>query len=82
MQVLRGIFIGLVSVGLLGQMTATNARADIAIAVAGPMTGQYASFGEQMRRGAEMAVKDLNASGGVLGQKIKLEIGDTRDVVI
>jgi branched-chain amino acid transport system substrate-binding protein len=44
--------------------------------VAGPMTGQYASFGEQMRRGAIMAVKDLNAAGGVLGQKIRLEIGD------
>ena len=54
----------------------SSARADITIATAGPMTGQYASFGEQMRRGAEMAVKDLNAKGGVLGQKIKLEIGD------
>ena len=52
------------------------AAAEIVIATAGPMTGQYASFGEQMRRGAEMAVRDLNARGGVLGQKLKLEIGD------
>ena len=52
------------------------ARADILIATAGPMTGQYASFGEQMRRGAERAVKDLNAAGGVLGQKVVLTIGD------
>lgn len=51
-------------------------RAEIVIATAGPMTGQYASFGEQMRRGAEMAVKDLNARGGVLGQKLRLEVGD------
>ena len=49
---------------------------DIIVATAGPMTGQYASFGEQMRRGAEMAVKDVNAAGGVLGRKIRLEIGD------
>ena len=49
---------------------------DILIATAGPMTGQYASFGEQMRRGAEMAVRDINAAGGVLGQKLRLEIGD------
>ena len=48
----------------------------IRIATVGPMTGQYASFGEQMRRGAEMAVADLNAAGGVLGKKIVLEIGD------
>jgi branched-chain amino acid transport system substrate-binding protein len=57
-------------------MGAAPARADIAIATAGPMTGQYASFGEQMRRGAEMAVKDINAAGGVLGQQLRLEIGD------
>ncbi len=55
---------------------AASAHADIRIATAGPMTGQYASFGEQMRRCAEMAVKDINAAGGVLGQKLILEIGD------
>ena len=52
------------------------ARADILIATAGPMTGRKASFGEQMKRGAEQAVADINAKGGVLGQKLKLEIGD------
>ena len=30
-------------------------QADILIATAGPMTGQYASFGQQMKDGAEMA---------------------------
>ncbi len=52
------------------------AVADILISTAGPMTGQYASFGEQMKRGAEMAVADINAKGGVLGQQLKLTIGD------
>lgn len=52
------------------------AHADITIATAGPMTGQYASFGAQMKAGAEQAVADLNAKGGVLGQKLVLEIGD------
>ncbi len=49
---------------------------DITIAVAGPMTGQYASFGEQLKRGSEMAVKDINAKGGVNGSKLVLVIGD------
>jgi branched-chain amino acid transport system substrate-binding protein len=62
-----------VSVMLLGM---GSAMADILISTAGPMTGQYASFGEQMKRGAEMAVKDINAKGGVLGQKLKLTVGD------
>ena len=57
-------------------MAFSPAQADLVIATVGPMTGQYASFGEQMRRGAEQAVKDLNAAGGVLGQKVKLVIGD------
>ena len=52
------------------------AKADISIATAGPMTGQYASFGKQMKDGAEMAVKDINAAGGILGQMIKLHIED------
>jgi branched-chain amino acid transport system substrate-binding protein len=52
------------------------AWAQIVIATAGPMTGQYASFGEQMRRGAEMAVADLNAKGGVMGKKLVLKVGD------
>ena len=60
----------------LNLVFAGAAFAEITIGVAGPMTGQYASFGEQMHRGAEMAVKDLNAKGGVLGQKLKLEVGD------
>jgi len=57
-------------------MAAGTAQADIKIATAGPMTGQYASFGEQMRRGAEMAVADLNAAGGVMGEKLVLSVGD------
>ncbi|HEY0835109.1 MAG TPA: branched-chain amino acid ABC transporter substrate-binding protein [Azospirillum sp.] len=52
------------------------AKADIGVATAGPITGQYATFGEQMKKGTEMAVADINAAGGVLGQKLKLEVGD------
>jgi branched-chain amino acid transport system substrate-binding protein len=60
----------------LAAVTSVPARADIAIAVAGPMTGSNAAFGEQFRRGAERAVADLNAKGGVLGQKLRLVVGD------
>jgi branched-chain amino acid transport system substrate-binding protein len=49
---------------------------DITIGVAGPITGANAVFGEQMKRGAEMAVADVNAKGGVLGKKLTLEIAD------
>jgi branched-chain amino acid transport system substrate-binding protein len=52
------------------------AHADITIGVAGPMTGDYAAFGTQFKAGAEQAIADINAAGGVLGQQLKLEIGD------
>ena len=46
------------------------------VAVVGPVTGQYASFGAQMSNGGQMAVDDINAAGGVLGKKLDLDIGD------
>jgi len=59
-----------------GLFLSTVAHAEIRVAVVGPLTGQYAAFGEQMRRGTELAVADLNAAGGVLGQKLILEVAD------
>lgn len=67
------IAVGLVLSGCDSESSKSNV---IVIAAAGPMTGRYASFGEQMRHGAEQAVKDINAAGGVLGKKLKLELGD------
>lgn len=60
----------------MSYLSAQVACADLLIGVAGPMTGPYASGGQQMRNGAEMAIADINARGGVLGQKLKLVVGD------
>src|SRR5262249_11848073 len=49
---------------------------EITIGMAGSITGSYPVLGEQMRRGAAMAVADINAKGGVLGKKLALEIAD------
>ena len=42
----------------------------------GPLTGSSSAIGEQMQKGAEMAVRNINEAGGVLGQPLALEIGD------
>lgn len=65
-----------IALGFAAALSASTALADVTIGVQGPITGQYASFGEQLKRGAEMAVKDINAAGGVNGEKVVLEIGD------
>src|SRR5262245_40767023 len=64
------------ALGFSMALAASTAWADIQVATVGPITGQYASFGEQMKRGAEMAVADINAAGGVLGEQLVLNVGD------
>jgi len=71
----RTLFAGAALVAM-ATIAAGPARADIIIATAGPITGEYAAFGAQLKLGAGQAVEDINAHGGVLGQKLVLEVGD------
>jgi branched-chain amino acid transport system substrate-binding protein len=41
-----------------------------------PMTGPYASDGQQMQMALQMAVDEINAKGGVLGRQLELVPGD------
>lgn len=52
------------------------AQAQVKFAVAGPLTGSNAAFGAQLKNGFEQAVADINAAGGILGQKIASQVGD------
>ena len=71
----RFVLLGLLAATLVLGIDPATAQ-DVTIGVAGPITGPNAVFGEQMKRGAEMAVADVNAKGGVLGKKLALEIAD------
>ncbi len=59
---------------------AANGMADaqdtIKIGVAGPHSGDLASYGIPTVHAAELVVKDLNAKGGVLGKQVELVIED------
>jgi branched-chain amino acid transport system substrate-binding protein len=65
----------ILAASLVSSAGLANAQ-NIPIAVVGPITGSNAALGEQMKRGAEMAVKDINAKGGVLGKKLDLILAD------
>ena len=69
-MLLTGIALG------LGVAFASAANAQIKIGVAGPITGPNAAFGAQLKNGTEQAVEDINAAGGVMGQKLALSVGD------
>lgn len=55
---------------------ALPARADITIAISAPLSGEIATLGEDIRNGAQQAATDINAQGGVLGQKLVLDFED------
>ena len=62
-----------------GTVFGTRADAANAIKIGMPLalTGPLGSVGEQMRRGAELWAKTVNAKGGVTGRPIQLFISDT-----
>ena len=43
-----------------------------------PLSGTVASFGQHSRWGAEMAIAEANAKGGVLGRKVEIDFQDNR----
>jgi len=55
---------------------AGTASAQVKFGMAGPITGPSAATGAQMKNGVEQAVTDINAAGGILGQKLTVQFGD------
>jgi branched-chain amino acid transport system substrate-binding protein len=57
--------------------TGTAMAADtIKLGVAGPHSGDLASYGIPTIKAAELVVKDINAKGGVLGKQVELLVED------
>src|SRR3712207_4882692 len=69
-MLLTGVALG------LGLAFSSAASAQIKIGVAGPVTGPNAAFGAQLKNGVEQAVEDINAAGGINGQKLQMVVGD------
>lgn len=57
-------------------LTAPPALADILIGAAAPLSGPNAVLGEQLRRGVQMAVDDINATGGIRGERLAVQFTD------
>lgn len=71
----RKIFSGLAALAFFisGTIIAT---AKITIGLVAPITGPNAAIGAQIQRGAEMAAKEINDTGGITGKKISFNIFD------
>ena len=42
----------------------------------GPLTGDYATYGTSVKKGAELAAKEINENGGVNGYTVKVQVED------
>lgn len=77
----KWLVLGLVLIILiigLGLFNKTRPGDDIKIGVIASLTGPGAYFGEQLVSGLQLALADINAKGGVDGQKISLIIEDSK----
>lgn len=57
----------------------TGAGGTLKVGIVAPITGPYSGDGQEMVRGAELAIADINAAGGVLGQQVELVTADIAD---
>jgi branched-chain amino acid transport system substrate-binding protein len=79
MKIYSGKLFLTVSILLLMALTISCTKHDtgsIKIGVAGPHSGDLASYGIPTTKAAELVVRDINAKGGILGQKVELLVED------
>jgi branched-chain amino acid transport system substrate-binding protein len=65
-----------VALGLACALACCSRESQVKFGVGGPITGPNAATGAQMKNGVQQAVADINAAGGILGQKLTAEFGD------
>ena len=53
-------------------------KTPVVIGVSGPLTGQYAQYGAQWKKGFDLAVDEINASGGINGRQLAYVFEDTQ----
>lgn len=56
--------------------TGASAGGPFEVGLAASFTGQYANYGASLKAGADIAIEELNAAGGVNGGEASYEIGD------
>jgi branched-chain amino acid transport system substrate-binding protein len=61
---------------LLCLLAGAAAAETVKIGLMAPMTGSWASEGQEMKRIVELLAQDLNETGGVLGRKVEVLVED------
>lgn len=62
--------------GILFGHSGVDAADTVKIGLMGPMTGKWASEGQEMKQVLDLLVEDVNARGGINGMKVELVVED------
>ncbi|MBI5863407.1 MAG: ABC transporter substrate-binding protein [Planctomycetes bacterium] len=73
-----GVWVALGAIGLGGGSAVGQDKAPILIGHYGSLTGSEATFGQSTSNGIRLAIKELNAAGGLNGRLIELKEYDTK----
>ncbi|MDR1534802.1 MAG: ABC transporter substrate-binding protein [Planctomycetota bacterium] len=73
-KVFSGVLLFILGIGL----SAAEAGEPIVFGVAGPLSGDNAEYGALWRRGFDIALEEINGSGGIAGRRIEVVYEDSR----
>ncbi|MDR6496471.1 ABC transporter substrate-binding protein [Paraburkholderia sp. 22099] len=69
---------GALTIAFGAAMPAANAADPYWIGVTGPLSGQDAQYGEQWKRGFDLALEQINGNGGINGHPLSYDFEDSR----
>ena len=77
---LCGRILAVVALALLAQQVQaqTASKEPVFIGVTGPLTGQYAQYGAQWKKGFDYALDEINAGGGINGRPLQYVFEDSQ----
>ena len=77
-KVFTFLFIAALVLSFAATSPATRAQDPITIGVSGPLTGPNAQYGEQWKKGFDLALEEINGKGGIDGRPLAYDFQDSQ----
>jgi branched-chain amino acid transport system substrate-binding protein len=74
----RQLLLALAGTALVPASALSQSKEPILIGVGGPLTGQYAQYGAQWKKGFDLALDEINGAGGINGRPLQYVFEDTQ----
>jgi branched-chain amino acid transport system substrate-binding protein len=74
----RRTLLGLLASTIVPASALAQSKEPVLIGVSGPLTGQYAQYGAQWKKGFDLALDEINAAGGINGRPLQYVFEDTQ----